>query len=720
MFLKRLSIKHIFLLVVTIIALPAVCIIVNTGIEQRKNAVQNAKKETQKLCDSIISEQKSLISSTHQLFIALSQLPEVKERNPLELNIILNNILGLSPQYSNIYITDADGVVWAAGDQKNVHRSVAEKRFFKNALSSGRFSSGEYNLENHSKTPSLDIGYPIKDKDGAITAVLCANLSLSYYRKMFESYRLPKGASVALLDHDGVILGRAVEPEKYVGTQSNREILDYMLRGPEAETSIGKSSIIGDSRIQTYQKLILNGEDKPYMYVRAGIPTHVVMANSNALLAKNLLIYSFALVFGFFISWLIGKKFIVNRILILQRSSQRLADGDLSTRVAHEIGGGEIGHLGEAFDEMAARLASRQESLRISEENYRDIFHTTHDALMINDSAGRIYEVNQAAVAMFGYSSEEFRTISVEDLSAGESPYSLQEAHLLLERSLQEGSQKFEWLSKRRDGETFWSEVTITPTSDLVNRRILAVIRDITERKEIEKMREALLSSISHEMRTPITAMLGFLEYVIDNKVEESELKEYHKIMHKEGERLNEMVTNFLDMQRLKAKFKEYNFNSVNTVSLINGVVALFAGPSAKHVIKTELPKNLPLLFGEGELLHQALVNILSNAIKYSQEGSEILVTARAEDERVILSVTDHGEGISPESLEKIFDPFYRDQNVFKKHIPGTGLGLALVKEIINAHQGEVWVESVAGAGSSFYLSLPLHKASQNSQDSPK
>lgn len=708
MAMSRLSIKHILFLIVVIIALPALFIIFKSGIEQRNNAVQDAKRETQKLAEAIVSEQKNLIASTRQLFIALSQLPEVREHRSAELQAVLIDILSLSPQYSKLFIADLSGRVWASSDPLSVDSFVHEKRYFKNALASGLLSSGEYSVESNAVSPSLNFGYPIKDEHGAVTAVLCANLSLAHYRKIFESYRLPKGASVALIDHNGTILARAVEPEKYVGTQSKKEILQYMLEGPDEETSIGTSSIIGDSRIQTYRKLILDGESEPYMYIRAGIPTRVVMGNSDAALLKNLFIYSVVLLLGFILSWVIGKKLIIDRILVLQRSSQRLAAGDLNTRVAHEVGSGELGLLGQTFDEMAAKLATRDEELRASVKNYRDIFHATHDALLVCDEAGRILQVNKAAEEMFGYSRESLLQMTFEELLAGQSPYSFADALDLIGKSLEEGTQQAEWLSKKQNSEVFWCEVAMTPSGDLSKREILAVIRDITDRKEMERMREALLSTISHEMRTPLAAMLGFLEYVIENQVKEAELNEYHQIMYKEGERLNEMVTNFLDMQRLKAKISEYVFIPVEIRPLVEGAVAIFDGPFTKHVIVVDLPENIPPLHGEGALLHQALVNLISNAIKYSPEGSEVVIQARLEDDRAILSVQDHGVGVPAEFQEEIFNLFYRVQSTSTRYVAGTGLGLSLVKEIVQIHQGHIWVESISGQGSTFSLSLPV------------
>jgi len=710
MSLSRLSIRHQLLIIVCIIALPAICIIINSGIQQRRTAIHDAHLETQKLAEAIVSEQKNLVASTRQLFIALSQLPDITSRNHVEAQGILAEILKLSPQYSNIFIADQSGVVWASAVPLKAAVSVADRRYFRNALASGKLSSGEYHIARTSNKPTLNLGYPLQDTAGKVTDVICVGLSLEYYRHILDTYNLPKGASFALIDHKGIILTRAVEPEKFMGKPSNPEIFKHMLEGPEEETSIGTSSVVGDDRIQTYRKLRLEGESTPYMYVRAGIPTDIVMSEANAALGKNLMIYSVSLLVAFFLSWLIGKKYIIDRILALKRSSQRIAEGDLNTRVAHEVAGGEIGTLGHAFDNMAQKLAFREHALRESKNNYRNIFNTTHDALFVNDDSGRIIEANKSSEIMFGYTREELLNMSVEDLISGEPPYSFPEALVLIEKSLKEGTQKFEWLSRRKTGESFWTEIAITPTSVVGERRVLAVIRDITEHKEMEHMKEAMLSTISHEMRSPLTAMLGFLEFVIENQVEDAQLRDYHTIMHKEGERLNEMITNFLDMQRLKANLHEYSFKPLQVRPLLEEMVAIFASPSAKHSITVDAPSNLPPILGDDELLHQAFSNLLSNSIKYSPEGSEVIIDARLEDNYVTLWFKDNGIGIPSESLDRIFDMFYRVEGASKRQIAGTGLGLALVKEIVSVHNGQVWVESTLGQGSTFYISLPVVK----------
>lgn len=227
--LSGLSIKHQLFIIVFIIALPAIFIIINSGLEQRENAINHARAETLKLVETIVSEQKNLVSSARQLFIALSHLPEVTNHNQAEVQIILSKILKSSPQYSSIFIADPSGMIWASAIPLKKPISVSDRRYFKNALASGRLSSGEYHIARTSEKPTLNLGYPLKDAAGKVTSVICAGFSLDYYGHNFETYKLQQGANFAILDHQGIVLTIAVNPEKNRGKQSNPDILKQML-----------------------------------------------------------------------------------------------------------------------------------------------------------------------------------------------------------------------------------------------------------------------------------------------------------------------------------------------------------------------------------------------------------------------------------------------------------------------------------------------------------
>jgi signal transduction histidine kinase/FixJ family two-component response regulator len=250
-------------------------------------------------------------------------------------------------------------------------------------------------------------------------------------------------------------------------------------------------------------------------------------------------------------------------------------------------------------------------------------------------------------------------------------------------------------------------------TDGRVVRMEIAV--DITERKEMERIKDEMISAVSHEMRTPLTAMLGFTEFLLENEVDEAQLRSALVTVHKETARLNELISNFLDLQKMKGRREDYALQPVPVLALLQDAAELFIANHDRHRIIVDCPPEVPPVLGDETRLHQVLTNLISNACKYSPRESLIQVGARHEGESVVLWVKDQGIGIPTGLQEQIFERFYRVDNTDRRLVGGTGLGLAVVKEIITAHAGQVWVESTEGVGSTFFVALAAAQAAQQS-----
>jgi signal transduction histidine kinase len=235
----------------------------------------------------------------------------------------------------------------------------------------------------------------------------------------------------------------------------------------------------------------------------------------------------------------------------------------------------------------------------------------------------------------------------------------------------------------------------------------MGIAVDITERKEMERLQDEMLSAVSHEMRTPLTAMLGFTEFLLENEVTPEQLQDSLATIHKETERLHNLISNFLDLQKHKARRDSYHFTAVAVLPLLEDTLALFAGGS-EHIYVLQCPEDLPPVRGDETKLHQVLNNLISNAGKYSPVGSTITIGAEQFEQQVRIWVKDQGIGIPAEMREKIFEKFYRIDNTDRRQVGGTGLGLALVQEIICAHEGRIWIEANPAGGSIFSVALPL------------
>ncbi|WP_298434029.1 ATP-binding protein [Geobacter sp.] len=236
---------------------------------------------------------------------------------------------------------------------------------------------------------------------------------------------------------------------------------------------------------------------------------------------------------------------------------------------------------------------------------------------------------------------------------------------------------------------------------------------DITERKEMERMKDEMISAVSHEMHTPLTAMMGFTEFLLENEVDREQQKNCLRTIYKETERLSELISNFLQLQRLRASMVKFRIRPVPVGLLLADAAALYAAASKNHRVVVECPPDIGEVRGNEEQLYQVLSNLISNAIKYSPGGGDVVLGARAGEESITIWVKDQGIGIPPEFQERIFERFFRVDNTDRRKMGGAGLGLTLVREIVAAHGGRVWVESKPEAGSTFYVSLPVMRQSE-------
>ncbi len=371
-----------------------------------------------------------------------------------------------------------------------------------------------------------------------------------------------------------------------------------------------------------------------------------------------------------------------------------------------------LGKRGSNRDITARKLTD--DALRESEERYRTLFEGASDAIVtIRD--GSFVDCNRKALEMFRCTAAEFAGRAPEYFSPPQQPDGRESGEKVreeIEAALAGSPQLFEWHHRRCDGTLFHAEVSLNRVECQGTVELQAVIRDITERKEMERMKDEVISAVSHEMRTPLTAMLGFTEFLLDNEVDPAQQKDYLRIVHGETERLSELIGTFLDLQRMKSRQMPYELKPLAVGPLLEEAAALFDGTSKTHRVTLLLPRELPPVMGNETRLHQVLNNLLSNAIKYSPIGGEVILGARRDADDVTIWVKDQGIGISPEVQEKIFDRFYRVDGSDRRATGGTGLGLALVREIVHAHGGRVWVESAAGEGSTFFVSLPIGVAS--------
>jgi len=219
-----------------------------------------------------------------------------------------------------------------------------------------------------------------------------------------------------------------------------------------------------------------------------------------------------------------------------------------------------------------------------------------------------------------------------------------------------------------------------------------------------------LIAEIVHEMRTPLAAILAYAELMQRADATLAQCRQFADVIRGEAERLNEMATNFLDLARLESGRAFFAQDPVDLSTVIRMAVSvLMPQADAKQIgLSVDIPSALPLIVGDAQRLHQVMLNLVGNAVKYCRPGDEVTIMVRSEEDRLVVSVADTGPGIPAEALPHIFERFYRVPDV--RRTLGAGLGLTIARQIVEAHGGEIHVSSEEGQGTTFTFMLPVDK----------
>lgn len=248
--------------------------------------------------------------------------------------------------------------------------------------------------------------------------------------------------------------------------------------------------------------------------------------------------------------------------------------------------------------------------------------------------------------------------------------------------------------------------------NDETDRRIgeVRVVHDVTKEREIEAMKNEFFSTISHELRTPLASIQGFVRLMLDDQAPDEETqREFLGIIHRQAEQLVQLVSNLLNISRLESGMLELDREPVQLLNVLQETASKLQSIAHEKgvVLETDLPGSLPTVTGDRDWLEQVVTNLLGNAIKFTPEAGRVVIGARQSNSEVMVEVSDTGIGIPADSLDRIFTKFYRVPHRTGERSTGTGLGLHIARQIVEAHGGRIWVESALGQGSTFRFALP-------------
>ena len=238
-----------------------------------------------------------------------------------------------------------------------------------------------------------------------------------------------------------------------------------------------------------------------------------------------------------------------------------------------------------------------------------------------------------------------------------------------------------------------------------------AAMANLAGLERLSQLKSEFVALVSHEFRTALVGIQGFSEMIRDQELSRDETKAFAGDINNDAQRLNRMITEMLELDRIEAGRVVLNLAPVQINGILTEAAERARVASPKHFIVTRLDPELPIAHGDSDRLVQVIANLLSNAVKYSPAGGEVLVTSQAQDGVVQVNVRDHGLGIPPEFVKKLFGRYERFEGKGSSNVIGTGLGLAISRQIVEMHGGKIWVDSSVGVGSEFHFTLPVEAA---------
>jgi Signal transduction histidine kinase len=492
---------------------------------------------------------------------------------------------------------------------------------------------------------------------------------------------------ITIIDTQGVVLADSQKDPKLMENHRNRPEIIQALTDSVGSFSRYSTTIKEDL---LYVALPVRKDGKTIAVLRLSVLLKD-LHNLLAILQKEILKSELIIILACLIGVFIFLKNLTRPIKKLTIGFQKVASGDFEAKVFLKRND-EVKQLADSFNLMTDQIKTLFEELSFQKENLNSIFASIQEGFAVLDEKGRII-----------LSNESFKRITQTKLTGGK-------LYWEVIRDVKFG----ELIKKVRENKRNLSEeielngkVYLSSATFLTPReQIVIVFSDITETKNMEKIKRDFVVNVSHELRTPLTAIKGFAE-TLEEEVDEN-AKTYAEVIKKNTDRLINIVQDLLLLSELEEKGSKRESEDVNLKHLVENVIRIFKSRLTEKGLDFQLKveNGLPVLKGDSFKLEQMLINLLDNAIKYTEKGKIVLALKR-KDETVEIIIEDTGIGIPKEHLSRIFERFYVVDKSRSKKLGGTGLGLSIVKHIVLSHKGTIAVESSLTKGTRFTIRLP-------------
>jgi two-component system, OmpR family, phosphate regulon sensor histidine kinase PhoR len=506
---------------------------------------------------------------------------------------------------------------------------------------------------------------------------------------------------LTLVNAKGKVLVDSDEPQEKVSQMENH------LNRPEIKAalagSIGKavraSSTLGKDML--YIALPLRDQGKVSGVLRLSLPLEI--ARQDWFAARNSFIRGliFALAFAFVLGSVLAGA-IVKPIKKMVKVSHQFAQGDFSQRLPW-YSPDELGELAVTLNAMAQEIEDKIRKIQLQGQQLEAVFNSMVEGVIVTDKSSRVISLNPAVEKIFGTTVKEAQgKLFLEAIRNNE-----------ISETINNALKSGEFIC--RELHLAWPvagifEISASPVFDKIGvSGCLLVLHDITGIRKLETIRRDFVANVSHELKTPLTSIKGFVETLLEGALEDKHnARQFLEIIRDHTNRLNSLINDLLELSHIESREIELEIEQVQLKDLVDKIVSGFATQLKKRslVFYNELPAGL-IVRADNEKIEQVFTNLIDNAIKFNKENGFVRVSSKPHDGQVKIVVEDSGAGIPSKDLPRIFERFYRVDKARSRELGGTGLGLSIVKHIVELHSGKAGVESTEGIGSTFWFTLP-------------
>ncbi|EFL50200.1 signal transduction histidine kinase [Solidesulfovibrio fructosivorans JJ]] len=693
-----LSIRGGLVLLALLAVLPALALQVYDGVLQRRHLIDDATMESRRSAASFAQVQASITDSTRLLLTTLAAMPEVRRLDTAACDALFASLLRQNPIYINILVTNRQGDIVASGLPYG-RVNLADRKHFRDAMATGRFSAGEYIVSRTGFDPAFPFALPFRDNAGNTAGVLIAAVKLASYDRAFDKLLLPPGSMLGITDNKGVRLYyRPKTTTNPLGRPIKAEVWRRVAEGGE-EGAFPQTGTDGRHRFFAYQKLSLEPGQAPYMTFVVGLPASVVLAPARKALATNLILLAATAFLALGVAWFFGGAVIARRLDRVAATADRIGRGDLTARTGLPYGAGGIGKVAKTLDSMAELLARHETArenalaaLRRNQERMAHIAASMADWIWETDADARFVYVSARVRQAMGYDPEALLGKSFFDFLA---PGEEARVRPVFEAARETGEPLRECVNWRvaRDGLRRCISTSGVPWHDEsgVFKGYRGVDRDVTARMQAEQeLRESLdekdtlLKEIHHRVKNNLQIISGLL-YLQEEQVHDPTALESFR------ESRNRIASMALVHEEL---YRATSLSRIRLDDYIRELLPRLFGhdqktPRLSFDCRLD-PVGVPIEKAVPAGL--ALNELFTNAYKHGFAGREtglLLVELREEEKDVVIKVRDDGPGL-PEG----FDPD-----------AGATLGMQLIANLSRQLGGTV--EAGNDGGAVFTLRFP-------------